>query len=348
VLQPEKILTPSGAPTGGTAPACCEPFTDDMSADLPRLTVVVPNYNHAQYLPRCLDAVLGQSVPPFEILVIDDASTDNSLDVLARYAQRHPSLRIERNDRNRGVVFGLNRGLELARGDYVCFPAADDELQPGYVEKSLRLLAEHPQAGLSCTVCRWCYVDSGLTWLMGAGMAERPCYLAPDDLVQLGRRGRLFLGTSSIIWRKSALREAGGFIPDLRWHCDWFAAFVPAMRHGVCYVPEPLSVFNIFSESYYSSGRRRGEHRAVLQRLVELLCAPACADVRPRIRDSGALSLFALPMLRILLSRREYRDFINATYLRQTLRRCAELTGKRILPRPLQRWCLETFYGRAT
>lgn len=318
-----------------------------MSADFPRLTVVVPNYNHAQYLPRCLDALLGQSVPPFEILVIDDASTDNSLEVLERYARAHPNLRVERNDRNRGVVFGLNRGLELARGDYVCFPAADDELQPGYVEKSLRLLAQHPQAGLSCTVCRWCYVDSGLTWLMGAGMAERACFLPPEELVQIGRRGRLFLGTSSIIWRKDALREAGGFIPELRWHCDWFAAFVPAMRYGVCFVPEPLSVFNIFTQSYYSSGRRRGEHREVLRRLVELLCEPSYADVRPRIRDSGALSLFALPMLRILLSRREYWEFINATYLRQTLWRCAELTGKRILPRPLQRWCLKTFYGEA-
>lgn len=318
-----------------------------MSLELPRLTVVVPNYNHARFLPRCLDALLGQSVRPFEILVIDDASTDESPEVLDRYARAHPIVRVERNEQNRGVVYGLNRGLELARGEYVCFPAADDEVQPGFVEKSLRLLAQHPRAGLSCTVCRWCYVDSGLSWLMGAGMAAKASYLSPEELVQIGRRGRLFLGTSSIIWRKDALREAGGFIPELRWHCDWFAAFVPAMRYGVCFVPEPLSVFHIFSQSYYSTGRRGREHREVLKRLVERLCEPACADVRPRIRDSGALSLFALPMLRVLLSRREYRDFINATYLRQTLWRCAELTGKRILPRPLQRWCLNTFYGGA-
>ncbi len=316
-----------------------------MSTEWPRLTVVVPNYNHGRYLPRCLDAILNQSVPPFEILVIDDASTDNSLEILEDYAQRHALLRLERNERNRGVVYNLNRGLELARGELVCFPAADDELQPGFVEKSLRLLAQHPQAALSCTVCRWCFVDSGLSWLMGAGMAQQAGYLSPDQLVELGRRGRLFLGTSSIIWRKTALREVGGFIPELRWHCDWFAAFVPAMRYGVCFVPEPLSVFRIFKQSYYSSGRRRAEHREVLERLVARLCEPAFADVQPRIRDSGALSLFALPMLRILLSRAAYRRFITPTYLVRTLWRCAELTGKHLLPRRLQRWCLEKFYG---
>jgi len=324
-------------------------MTRDIAAmDLPRLSVVVPNYNHAAYLPHCLDALLQQSAQPFEVIVIDDASTDNSREVLEQYTSRHSILRVHRNEKNQGVVYGLNRGLELAQGDYVCFPAADDEVRPGFFEKSLRLLAQHPQAALCCTTCEWRYVDSGLTWHMGTGMAHKPCYLSPDDLVRVGRRGKLFIGTSSAIMRKQPLIEAGGFISELRWHCDWFAVTVPAFRYGICFVPEPLSMFNIYSQSYYSSGRKRDEHRQVLLKLVELLDSPACADVRSRIRESGALSLFATPMLRILLSRPEYRSFINATLLRLSFRRNAELVGKTILPRWLARWFLNRFYRART
>jgi glycosyltransferase involved in cell wall biosynthesis len=316
--------------------------------NLPALSVIVPNYNHGAYLPRCLDALFRQSVPPFEVIAIDDASKDNSLEVLADYARRYPNIRILRNERNQGVSYTLNRGIEVARGDFLFFPGADDEVTPGLFEKSLRLLAEHPQAALSCTVTRWSYVDSGLTWYMGAGMAERPCYLSPDDLVGVGKRGKLLICTSSAIIRKEPLIQAGKFIPELRWHSDWFATFVPAFRHGLCYVPELLSQFNIYTGSYSQSGMRGAEHRQVLLKLMELLTSPDCADVRPRIRDSGALSLFATPMLRLLLSQPEYRSFINATLLRRTFRRSAELIGKKILPVWLARWCLNRFYRMQT
>ena len=81
-----------------------------------------------------------------------------------------------------------------------------------------------------------------------------------------------------------------------------------------------------------------------MEHLVELLNLPAFADVGMRVRDSGALSLFATPMLRFLLSRPEYRSYINATFLRRTFRRNVELVGKKILPLWLARWCLNRFY----
>ena len=312
--------------------------------DLPRLSVVVPNYNHASYLTSCLNALLGQSAQPFEVIVIDDASTDNSMEILKRYELGHANLRVYQNERNRGVVYGMNRGLQLATGDYITFPAADDEVVPGLFEKSLRLLAEFPQAALSCTVCEWRYVDSGLTVHAGMGIADRPCYLSPDEMVRVAKEKSLLIVTSSSVMRKEALRGVGGFIPELRWHCDWFAAFTSGFRHGICYVPEVLSWANILPRSYYQSGHKRVEHRQVLVKLVELLNSPAYADVRPRIRDSGALSLFAMPMLRLLMSKPEYRYFINATLVRKTFQRSAELVGKRILPGWLARWVLDHFY----
>src|SRR2546427_4547602 len=134
--------------------------------ELPRLSVVLPNYNHGAYLPAALTGLLQQSSPPFEIIVIDDASADNSKQIIEEFARKSPSIRVFHHERNQGAVAGMNHGLELARGEYVFFTASDDEVVPGLFEKSLRLLAQHPEAALCCAVTEWRETFSGLKWHM--------------------------------------------------------------------------------------------------------------------------------------------------------------------------------------
>ncbi|HWX22498.1 MAG TPA: glycosyltransferase family A protein [Candidatus Binatia bacterium] len=312
--------------------------------NLPSLSVVLPNYNHGRYLPTALRSILGQTAAPLEIIVIDDASTDNSLEILSGYEREHSNLKVYRNEKNQGVVFGLNRGLALARGEYVTFPGADDEVVAGLFEKSLALLARYPQAGLCCTVAEWRETFSGLTWHMAAGMAAEPSYLSPDDLVRLGKNEKLCIITSSCLFKTEPLRSMGGFPPELRWHADWFACYVTGFRHGVCFVPEVLSLANLLPRSFYQSGHKTGEHRQVILKLLERLNTEAFADVVPRLRDSGALSLFAMPVLRLVAGRPEFRHFLNPTLVRRTLRRSTELQAKRFFPAWLARWCLNRFY----
>ncbi len=314
--------------------------------ELPRLSVIVPNYNHGKYLPACLRGILNQSAPPAEVIVIDDASTDNSMEVLTDFAARHPALRVLRNEKNQGAVFGMNRGIELAKHEYLAFLAADDEVKPGLFEQSLRLLALHPRAGLSCTISEWHDMSSGLSWFMGAGMADKPAYLAPAELVRLGQSGKLLIVSASAIFRKAALDEVGRFMPELRWHCDWFATFVPAFRYGLCYVPEPLSEFNLYPNSFYNRGRKTEEHTRVLTRLLDRLSSPECADIAPHIRESAALALFGLPVVRLLLQHRTYRKFFSPLLLHRATRRSFELVGKKLLPRPLARLALRMLYSR--
>ena len=93
---------------------------------LPTFSVVMPNFNHARYLEAALQAHLAQSVPPLEIIVVDDASTDESVAIVERLATEHSRLRLIRLARNGGVNAAINRGLREARGDYVSVSAADD------------------------------------------------------------------------------------------------------------------------------------------------------------------------------------------------------------------------------
>jgi len=314
------------------------------SSTLPTLSVVVPNYNHAKYLEVCLSAIVCQSAPPLEVIVLDDASTDDSVEVIRRFAAQHQVVRLVQNGKNLGVMPNINRGIELSRGEYVYVASADDEIVPGLFEKSLRLLAKHPQAAFCCAITEWREVASGLTWHMATGMSDKPCYLSPDEMVRLGKRRKLYLVSSSCVQKREPLLKAGIFPPELRWHADWFATYVTGFRDGVCFLPEILSTANILPGSFYQSGHKKNEHEQVLVNLLKLLNSEPFADVMPRIRAAGELALFEKPMAELLRQRPEYRHFLNFTFRRKVWLRRAELWAKGHFPPWLARWCLNLFY----
>ncbi len=307
--------------------------------NLPTLTVVVPNFNHAHYLPECLQAILDQSVPPTEIIVIDDASTDNSVAVIERLAEIHPSIRLVRNEQNQGVPFNANRGVELARGEFVYFAAADDWVLPGLFEKSLRLLAEHPQAGLCWAIGEWRDPVAGTFWRSGENFTVHPCYVPPKKLEELFRRDQLRFASHTVILRRSALIQAGGFILELKWCTDWFAMCVVAFRHGICFVPELLAVMRVHHTTYSAVGMRDlAAKREVLRRLPELLGRAEYQDVVGCFRRSGVLAFFEKPMLELLLSQPAYRPLITPVYLCKVTWRIFKSTVRSLLPIAVEDW----------
>jgi glycosyltransferase involved in cell wall biosynthesis len=307
-----------------------------MPSSLPTLSVIVPNYNHGKFLETSLSAILHQSFQPLEVIVLDDASTDNSVEVIQRIAATNPLLRLVQNEKNLGVMPNVNKGVQLARGEYVYVASADDEVLPGLFEKSMRLLAQHPQAAFSCTIGDWREVSTGLHWHMGVGMGDRPCYLSPRQMVDLERHDKLLIVSNTAVYRRQALLEVDIFIPDLRWHADWFALYVPGFRHGFCFLPEPLGRLNIITTSYLHSGRRNAAvHCALLQRLMDLLTSSKYAREAALVREGGSLFMFGTPMLKLLLSQQAYRRFITPNYLRKSLWHSTKLVVKRFVPAPL-------------
>jgi len=305
---------------------------------LPSLSVIVPNYNHSRYLPACLRAIATQSVPADEIIVVDDASTDNSVEVLEGLARQYPSLRVYRNPVNQGFMGTVNRGVDLARGEFVCLPGADDELMPGCFEKSLCLLAGHPQAGLCAAICRMVDTDSRLSYNFGLHITNVPCYLPPQKVVQLVRQDRFLVFATAVVWRREAFVQAGKYQVPLRWHCDWFALFAIAFRHGMCFVPEVLGEFRVVPSSVSNRGKKKLKVQLeVLRHALDLLDLPENQDVAPLFRQSGALAPFGKEMLWLNFSRRKYWKNLNPTYLRLALWWTLRIEAKKILPRSVAR-----------
>lgn len=269
------------------------------------LSVCIPNYNHARYLPQALDAVLAQSRLPTEIIVVDDASTDASMTVLEQYAGQSPLVRVLRNERNLGVVDTVNRLLEEANGDWILFAAADDFLLPGAIERSMGLLEAHPQAGLCCGMSRLVEESGADLGVFGsARVTDLPRYLTPGEVRRLlsRRTDSWFVQGNTAIYRRDAIFDAGGFRHELHAYCDGFLSQVIALRHGACFVPVPLAAWRRLEGGFASSlgrdpaaRRRVNDHVATLMttEFADVFDARHAADWRRQAEISLLASAFA-------------------------------------------------------
>src|SRR5437660_982296 len=109
-----------------------------------KLSVVMANYNHCHYIGDALHGIMRQSFKPHEVIVVDDASTDDSVSVITRIAKDNPSVRLFRNNENRGPIASINHGIQHASGEYLYLAGADDKVLPELFGKSMELLAQHP------------------------------------------------------------------------------------------------------------------------------------------------------------------------------------------------------------
>lgn len=113
----------------------------------PVVTVLVAVYNTAPYLPRCLDSLCRQTLRDIQVVCVDDASTDGSLDVLRNYARLDARFHVVALSHNQGQAHARNVGLRLAQGTYTCFLDSDDWMSADCLEQAVGVFRQHPQTG---------------------------------------------------------------------------------------------------------------------------------------------------------------------------------------------------------
>jgi len=104
------------------------PQQADPVPSIPRVSVILPNFNHGKFIRDSIFSILNQSVQPLEIIVIDDASTDKSVSIVEKLTEEFSTVRLIRNKKNKGVIHGMNLGTMEAEGDIILYRAADDHL----------------------------------------------------------------------------------------------------------------------------------------------------------------------------------------------------------------------------
>ena len=114
------------------------------------LSVILPNFNHGGLIARALRALLDQTPAASEIIVVDDGSTDNSVEIVEALQRQYASIRLIRNGTNRGIIASVKTALEVATGEYLLFAASDDFVLPGLFSHALEGLTAYPGAAFFC------------------------------------------------------------------------------------------------------------------------------------------------------------------------------------------------------
>jgi len=234
----------------------CFWLLERMEPALRRVSVIVPNYNHERYLPERLESIFRQSYPVYEIIVLDDASSDRSLAVIeasARQARRE--VRVEPNAVNTGrPPAQWRKGLALAGGEYVWIAESDDLADPEFLREAVGML-ERTGAG-------FCFCDSWQIDAEGGKTAGSYAYYVDDiepgtflsDFVMPGQEllerflcvKNVIMNMSGVLWRRSALEAAlaaaGDSLDRLRLAADWrLYVQACALGHSVAYIARSLN-----------------------------------------------------------------------------------------------------------
>jgi hypothetical protein len=220
-----------------------------------RLSAVIPNFNHGSVIGEAIRAIAEQEPAADEIIVVDDGSTDNSIEILQRLCREFPRLRVIRLEENQGAIHALNRGLQEARGKYVNFGAADDLTRPGLFAAMLAALNSHPQAAFACCEAAVVDVETGRTAYRPPVRPGYTCaFFEPAEVVELLRRIDNWILSGTALVRRDVASNIGGFDPTLGAFGDGFLFRKLALRHGFCFVPQLGLTWRVSAKGLSRSG----------------------------------------------------------------------------------------------
>ena len=293
------------------------------------VSVVIPTYNYAHFLPRAVESVLTQTLPASEVIVVNDGSTDNTPDVLARYGDR---IRVI-HKRNEGLPAARNTGAMLASGDLIAFLDSDDAWLPRKLELQVRRFGSEPDLGL---------VHCGVRDVDSKGVPLREHLDGLEGWVALElllfRRAVILGGGSAAVVRRSAFLEVGGFDTRFRHSEDWDFYYRVASVYKVGFVPEILVHYRLHGGNMHRNVR-------AMEQAMLLAYAKAFAAGSPglrRVRRQCYGNLHAV-LAGSFFSIGQYRDFLRHAVMGFVLR---PATLSRFLGYPV-RWLRRRAIGRA-
>lgn len=252
-----------------------------------KVSVIIPTYNALAYLPQTIDSVRQQTFSDWEILLVDDGSTDGT----AAWAEAlgEPRLRYL-SQPNQGCATARNRGLDHAQGEYVAFLDSDDLWHPTKLARQVAYLDSHPERG-------WVH-----TWVLNTDAEGRLTqHLLASDLEgfvwpQIAEENLVFCGSSPLL-RRSCFETVGQFDPALKSAEDWDMWVRIATRYSLGVIREPLTFYRQRPSSKSNRLAFHLEHRLrVIDKSLGDL-GPEFEDLRQRAKGRAYLSVAWKPLL---------------------------------------------------
>lgn len=264
-----------------------------------KISVIIPNYNHAKYLPECLESILSQSYKPDEILIIDDGSTDNSVEVIRELQKKAPQIVLVRNEKNSGIHFTFNKALRLVKNTLIAPFAADDFILPGFFEKAMALFDQNDQLAIVFADNMNFYDKKPYQFISNkVHICSEPRIFQPNEFIEILRKTNFYIASCACIYNKDIVLRYGGYNPELLSLTDYYMNAQISFRHPIGYIPEAMAAYRLVANSYGASIRFAWKKR--LKLLDNIMVSITKKEDKPFKRDffrSGLLSFNGYFML---------------------------------------------------
>jgi glycosyltransferase involved in cell wall biosynthesis len=227
-----------------------------------KVSIIMPNFNCLLYLDKAIKSVLIQKNISFELIIIDDGSTDGSCQYLEEMEKKHKQIRLIKQS-NKGVVNARNRAIQQAKFKYIAFLDADDYWYPDKLEKQINYMEENENCGL--TFSNYQHVDTNYNEIIDcfSYWEEFKSYLNNDFKYKKLSDPVNFLlttnviGTSSVIVRKSIIQQSGGFDFTLNSATDWDCWLRIALISDIAFTEEVTMDYLMRENSITSNKLKR-------------------------------------------------------------------------------------------
>jgi glycosyltransferase involved in cell wall biosynthesis len=245
---------------------------------MPSVSVIVPNYNHSRYLPQRIESILGQTYQDFELILMDDCSTDDSLQILERY-RGHPKVSgILYNQTNSGSTFRQwNKGVAQARGDYIWIAESDDWAEPDFLQTLIAVLENNPEVGIAYAQSR--IIDSdGKQVCLWTEINNNPLF--KNDFVLNGHTlliehmafMNVIPNASAVVFRKKFFGSSSKNTTNYKLVGDWIFWINMLQLCKVAHVASPLNYFRTHSQNVRTATEKSGAYIIECCRVLEYFC----------------------------------------------------------------------------
>lgn len=218
---------------------------------MPKVSVVIATYNHAHFLAEAIQSVLDQTYQDFELLVVDDGSTDDTRQVMAGFADSRLHYFYQEN---RGYSAARNRAIRASSGVYIALLDADDLWLAHKLEVQAAYLDRHPEVGL----VHGSYYRMDKEGCILSVCRQRPP-LSESVFKHLLRRN--FIGTPTVVVRKRCLDQLGLFDESLRTTADWDLWLRLSRRHQISYLDQILAKYRLHDQNIHKDMERKTRNR---------------------------------------------------------------------------------------
>ena len=209
-----------------------------------KFSVIIPLYNKAPYIRKALESVLAQTYTDYELIIIDDGSTDGSAEIAEAFLQELPASRLSPlafrllKQKNAGVSAARNNGFSVSSAEYIAFLDADDWWEPTYLERMAQLINDYPVAGLYA--CNYVYYKPGKTHV-AINNIESGYFNYPKAYFE---GGVMPIMSISVAIPRKVFDELGGFPLGIKLGEDFLLWSKIALRYSVAFLNEPLAYYN--------------------------------------------------------------------------------------------------------